>query len=127
MIIPITVAAGPTSRPLPPQFAQFGTDEVVLIEMQGALEVEGNSSGQYVGKLTVDPETVSCGHACMSTGHSHAFTLLLAEEVYSAHWTPPAGGETRKSAEASGRYATTTKYVVRRGKKPHRRGDTDGQ
>lgn len=72
MIIPITVAAGSSSRLLPPQFAQFGADEVVLIEMQGALEVEGDSSGQFVGKLTVDPETVSCRRVCMFTGHSDA-------------------------------------------------------
>ena len=60
MIIPINVSPpGSSSASLPPQFAQFGTDEVVLVEMQGALEVEGDSKGQHVGKLTVDPETVS--------------------------------------------------------------------
>lgn len=59
MIIPINIAlAGPSSKPLPPQFAQYGTDEVVLVELQGALEVEGESSGQVVGKLSVDNETV---------------------------------------------------------------------
>ena len=60
MIIPINIAvSGSSSQPLPPQFAQFGTDELVLIEMQGKLEVEGDMNGQYVGKLTVDPGTVS--------------------------------------------------------------------
>lgn len=60
MIIPINVAAaGSSTCRLPPQFAQFGTNEVVLVEMQGALDVEGDSNGQFVGKLMVDSETVS--------------------------------------------------------------------
>ena len=60
MIVPITVSiAGSSDSRLPPQFAQFGADEVVLVEMQGALDVEGNPNGQMVGKLTIDTETVS--------------------------------------------------------------------
>lgn len=65
MMIPINVAvAGPSSQHLLPQFAQFGTDELVLIEMQGALEVQGDCNGQVVGKLTVDNETVSDRYSC---------------------------------------------------------------
>ncbi|KAI0077062.1 hypothetical protein K474DRAFT_1621797 [Panus rudis PR-1116 ss-1] len=41
----------------PPNLVQFGTDEIVLIELQGSLEVEGDHNGQTVGKLTVDPAT----------------------------------------------------------------------
>lgn len=60
MMIPVHVnLGGYPSRPLPPQLVQFGTDEVVLVELQGSLEVEGNLNGQYVGKLTVDGEKVS--------------------------------------------------------------------
>lgn len=50
---------GSQRRPLPPQLVQFGTEGLVLIELQGALEVEGDKSGQLVGKLRVDPATVS--------------------------------------------------------------------
>ncbi|KAH8100989.1 Ctf8-domain-containing protein [Cristinia sonorae] len=58
MIIPININASSSSTgPLPPQLAQFGTDELVLIEMQGTLEVEGSKAGQAVGKLTVDEKT----------------------------------------------------------------------
>ncbi|PSS34149.1 hypothetical protein PHLCEN_2v1817 [Hermanssonia centrifuga] len=59
MIIPINIAIpGPSSvRQLPPQFAQFGTGEVVLVELQGALEVDGDLKDQVVGKLSVDIET----------------------------------------------------------------------
>ena len=60
MIVPISISpAGSSATRLPPQFAQFGTDEVVLVEMQGALDVEGSLNGQMVGKLTIDTETVS--------------------------------------------------------------------
>ena len=63
MLIPINIdLPGPSTprRPqLPPQLVQFGTDELLLIELQGALEVEGNADGQLVGKLEVDSATVS--------------------------------------------------------------------
>ncbi len=63
MLIDINVnLPGPSSpkrRPLPPQMVQFGTEELVLIELQGALEVDGNKDGQLVGNLRVDPNTVS--------------------------------------------------------------------
>ncbi|KAG6865975.1 hypothetical protein C0991_009977 [Blastosporella zonata] len=46
---------------LPPGLAKISHDEVVLIELQGALEVEGNHpserDGKLVGKLTVDTVT----------------------------------------------------------------------
>ncbi|KAI0352434.1 hypothetical protein OH77DRAFT_1409171 [Trametes cingulata] len=61
MIIPINVnIPGPSSPPtrrLPPQLVQFGSEELVLIELQGALDVEGNKDNQLVGKLRVDPAT----------------------------------------------------------------------
>ena len=62
MLITVNVAIpGPSSDPrrkLPPQLVQFGTDELVLIELQGALDVEGNKDGQLVGKLRINPGTV---------------------------------------------------------------------
>ncbi|TBU51931.1 Ctf8-domain-containing protein [Dichomitus squalens] len=61
MLIPINIdLPGPSTprRPnLPPQLIQFGTDELILIELQGSLEVEGNRDGQLVGKLRVDAVT----------------------------------------------------------------------
>lgn len=60
MIIPVNIAiSGDSDRKLPPHFAQFGTDEVVLVELQGTLEVDGEMKDQFVGKLGVDAETVS--------------------------------------------------------------------
>lgn len=62
MIIPINLSdpgtSASTGHSLPPQFAQFGTNEVVLIELQGSLDVEGNKEGQLVGKLSIDDTTV---------------------------------------------------------------------
>ena len=62
-----------TRRPLAPQLVPFGTEELVLIELQGALEVEGNMDGQLVGKLRVDPSTVSSSistHQGLAAAHS---------------------------------------------------------
>jgi len=60
MIIPINVSkSGPSlsNYTFPPQLAQFGSNEVVLIELQGSLEVDGDKEGQVVGKLRVDDVT----------------------------------------------------------------------
>ncbi|KAI0695400.1 Ctf8-domain-containing protein [Cytidiella melzeri] len=66
MIVPINVAISAQGPTLPPQLAKFGTDELVLIELQGALEVEGQTAGQLVGKLDLetDPKkpTLLIGH-----------------------------------------------------------------
>jgi len=59
MIIPINVGSSSaiSGASLPPQLAQFGTDELVLIEMQGTLESDNDKAGQTVGKLTIDEKT----------------------------------------------------------------------
>lgn len=53
MIIPIHLPAPSSSNAavLPPQLVRIGANEVVLIELQGALQVEGDRSGQMAGKL----------------------------------------------------------------------------
>lgn len=57
--------SAPPRRQLPPQLVQFGAEGLILVELQGALEVEGNKDGQLVGKLRVDPATVS---PCLLSG-----------------------------------------------------------
>ncbi|TCD63337.1 hypothetical protein EIP91_005656 [Steccherinum ochraceum] len=61
MIIPINLLNRNSSShgPLPPQLVQlqFGSDELVLIEMQGTLEADEDKAGQMVGKLTIDDKT----------------------------------------------------------------------
>ena len=54
--------SGPSSLApprLPSQLVQFGSEGLVLIELQGALEVEGAKDGQLVGKLRVEDNSVS--------------------------------------------------------------------
>jgi chromosome transmission fidelity protein 8 len=59
MLIPISVAlpitpGAPVRPKLPPVVAKLGdaeSDELVLIELQGSLEVEGSKAGQLVGTL----------------------------------------------------------------------------
>ncbi|KAG6832784.1 hypothetical protein H0H92_009402 [Tricholoma furcatifolium] len=63
MIIPINVASSSSSSnpKLPPNLAKISHDEVVLIELQGAFEVECNHpserEGKLIGKLNFDPAT----------------------------------------------------------------------
>jgi chromosome transmission fidelity protein 8 len=64
MIIPINIPEPPSSaQKLPTQLAKLGSDEIVLIELQGSLDVESvNDSardGQIVGKLHLDDSIVS--------------------------------------------------------------------
>ncbi|KAG5337286.1 hypothetical protein C0989_009932 [Termitomyces sp. Mn162] len=72
MIIPINVASSSSNPKLPPGLAKISHDEVVLIELQGALEVESNHpsdrDGKLVGKLKVDEAT-------------NKFTLLVGHHL----------------------------------------------
>ena len=59
MIIPITLKPPPSDgRTLPPQLANLGNGDIVLIELQGSLEVQGSTDSQFVGTLEIDPKTV---------------------------------------------------------------------
>ncbi|TFK83324.1 hypothetical protein K466DRAFT_266811 [Polyporus arcularius HHB13444] len=94
MLIDINVnLPGPSSpkrRPLPPQIVQFGTEELVLIELQGALEVDGNKDGQLVGNLRVDPNTKK---PTMMIGHhlleGKLVNLAKPLAVLHKHGSPP--------------------------------------
>lgn len=68
MIIPLKFPTNKTTEDLPPQLARLGSDEVVLIELQGFLELEGEANeGEevVVGTLSMDnPDrpTLTIGH-----------------------------------------------------------------
>ncbi|KAK0446158.1 Ctf8-domain-containing protein [Armillaria borealis] len=71
MLIPIDIPIPSTSnQKLPPAFAKVSHDETVLIELQGALDVESNHeserNGNLVGKLSIDEAmkkpTLRIGH-----------------------------------------------------------------
>ncbi|KAL5504223.1 hypothetical protein ACEPAH_8297 [Sanghuangporus vaninii] len=40
-----------------PQLAKLGSDELILIELQGSFHVEGDASGQLAAQLSLDNET----------------------------------------------------------------------
>ncbi|KAL5526489.1 hypothetical protein ACEPAF_8213 [Sanghuangporus sanghuang] len=40
-----------------PQLAKLGSDELILIELQGSFHVEGDPSGQLAAQLSLDNET----------------------------------------------------------------------
>ncbi|TEB33329.1 hypothetical protein FA13DRAFT_147166 [Coprinellus micaceus] len=68
MIIPITLSTEANAK-LPSGLAQISNDEIILIELQGALDVNVEASpternGKFVGKLTVDDAmaTLLIGH-----------------------------------------------------------------
>lgn len=59
MIIPVTPKPqSDDRRKLPPQLANLGNGELVLIELQGSLEVQDSTDSQFVGTLEIDPKTV---------------------------------------------------------------------
>lgn len=62
MLIPITIAHSSSEPKLPPGLAKISHDEIVLIELQGTLEVESNHpkerNGKLVGTLKIDEITV---------------------------------------------------------------------
>ncbi|KDR78963.1 hypothetical protein GALMADRAFT_244659 [Galerina marginata CBS 339.88] len=60
MVIPITISSSSNPK-LPPGLIKISHDEIVLIELQGLLEVELNHlserNGKLVGKLKIDEAT----------------------------------------------------------------------
>ncbi|KAJ7757785.1 Ctf8-domain-containing protein [Mycena maculata] len=71
MIIPVNFPIPSTSTAkLPPALAKISHDELVLIELQGALEVEctsdGERDGRLVGRLCIDE---SAKKATLTIGH----------------------------------------------------------
>lgn len=61
MIIPVNIAissASDNGATFPPQLAQFGSEGLILIELQGKLDVAGENDGQIIGTLRVDEATV---------------------------------------------------------------------
>jgi len=58
MIIPVTLKPpSEGGRKLPPQLANLGNGDLVLIELQGSLEVQGSADTKIVGTLEIDPKT----------------------------------------------------------------------
>ncbi|KAF9649248.1 hypothetical protein BDM02DRAFT_1928597 [Thelephora ganbajun] len=58
MIIPVTLKPpSDDGRKLPPQLANLGNGDLVLIELQGTLEVQGSTDPQFVGTMEIDPKT----------------------------------------------------------------------
>jgi len=104
MLIPITISSSSTVL-LPPQLAKLGNDELVLIELQGSLDVEctdnSERDGQMVGTFRLDEgsskPTLAIGHhllegkivslpkplgviqrsTCPSTPHPHEHDPIL--------------------------------------------------
>ena len=64
MLIPIIFSSS-TSSKLPSTLAKISNDEVVLIELQGMLEVEvaqpKDKNGKLVGKLTIHEDELVSG------------------------------------------------------------------
>ena len=64
MIIPVTVASSsPNNQKLPPPLAKISHGELVLIELQGTLNVEcsdaADRNGRLVGNLRIDESGVT--------------------------------------------------------------------
>ncbi|EPT01650.1 hypothetical protein FOMPIDRAFT_1029658 [Fomitopsis schrenkii] len=60
MIIPVNISLSSTSdssTTFSPQLAQFGSEGLVLIELQGKLDVAGENDGQIIGTLKIDEAT----------------------------------------------------------------------
>lgn len=72
MLIDVAVSSSSTFNPkLPPCIAKFDHDELVLIELQGTLDIEcgedATRDGQFVGKLNL--ENAVCGILSVTDDH----------------------------------------------------------
>lgn len=57
----ISLNLGGDCNPLPPILVKLtGSDEVILIELQGSIATTGDTAGQLVGTLSIDPANNVC-------------------------------------------------------------------
>ncbi|GLB40237.1 putative ctf8 [Lyophyllum shimeji] len=110
MIVPINVATSSSNPKLPPGLAKISDDEVVLIELQGSLDVECNQiserNGKFVGKLKVDASTnkptLLIGHHLLEgkiASLSRPLAVLLRSGAAS---TTPAASTARTDIDGDG-------------------------
>jgi len=58
MIIPLDITQSARDYPpLPPHLISLGSDEVLIVELQGSLTTQGDTSGQPIGTLVIDSRT----------------------------------------------------------------------
>lgn len=103
MLIPITIAHSSSEPKLPPGLAKISHDEIVLIELQGTLEVESNHpkerNGKPVGTLKIDEISV-CIELFSLTYVAPELTGP-SEQTYSPHRPPPSRREDRFAPKTS--------------------------
>ena len=110
MLIPITITSSSPSNPkLPSGLAKISHNEVVLVELQGSLEVECNQlserDGKLVGKLKIDDLTVIRKKKKLC---SQLFILLFSiiGKTEPARWTPSPRGDDRDTAKTTCCYSS---------------------
>jgi hypothetical protein len=109
MLIPITRKPSESLYKLPPQLAKLGNDEIVLIELQGSLDVEGTPDGQLVGTLEIDPKTVCTPLFIYTSYITMMYWDFYLGQTDIAHWTPSSGGKDHvlnATARSSGKIRT---------------------
>lgn len=105
MLIPITITSSPSNPKLPSGLAKISHNEVVLVELQGSLEVECNQpserDGKLVGKLKIDDLTVKPPQKkykyCALNYLFYSF--IITEQTEPAHWAPSPRGNDRDIAK----------------------------
>ncbi|KAJ3526921.1 hypothetical protein NMY22_g9979 [Coprinellus aureogranulatus] len=105
MIIPITISTDANAK-LPSGLAKISNDEIVLIELQGALDVTVESSpaernGKLVGKLSIDDAmkkpTLLIGHHLLE-----GKVAAIAKPLAIMHRVKPAVKPSRSTTSTSG-------------------------
>lgn len=74
-----------TNPPLPPTLIKLtNSNDILLVELQGSLATDGDTSGQFVGVLAFDPSTPNVSNKfCYKTSISTpSFLRLFSEKKY---------------------------------------------
>lgn len=103
MIIPIntpSATANDTSK-FPPQLAKLGTEEIILIELQGSFQVEGDKSGQLAATLRFDGNEVTLLISLQHHWHRWLTTRYSELKAYDDNRTPPSRRQNRQSFQTA--------------------------
>ncbi|KAI6042909.1 Ctf8-domain-containing protein [Pisolithus marmoratus] len=102
MIIPIAISRpGQFSAKLPPQLVTLGHDELILIELQGTLDVEGSEKADKDGQLIGTLNTTDMNRPTLTIGYHllEGKVVNLAKPLGVLHKqvSTPVGGESTSS------------------------------
>jgi hypothetical protein len=112
MLIPVRLPSQvpPSEHSLPPALATLGSNETVIIELQGSIEVEGDHTNQVLATLDMSNE-VSVHCLC-----TISFDSIFPGKADTSRWSPSVGRKDSDDTQTTGHSKICSQFRCRRDK-----------